>query len=157
MSDDMGNDLREAEAKLEGLTVERLDVQSRLRGSVEDGDADSIIRLERRASEIEVELFAARAKVLKLRRSEAERLRRGAITQRESLEAELVKATKHYAEAVIVADERRVVMQTAQLKNYSCQSRIDQLREDYNELNNELKSLVNTRIERRYEGVEAKP
>jgi Mg2+ and Co2+ transporter CorA len=146
MSDDMGNDLREAEAKLEGLTVERLDIQNRLGEAIEAGDADAIIRLERRASEIDIELFAARAKVLKLRRSEAERLRREAITERESLEAELVKATKHYAEAVIVADERRVVMQTAQLKNYSCQSRIDTLREDYNELNNELKTLVSSRI-----------
>ncbi len=146
MSDDMGNDLREAEAKLEGLELERLDVQSRLHEAIEDGDADSIIRLERRANEIDVELFAARARVVKLRRSEVERLRVEAIALRDALEVELATATKHYAEAVTVADERRIVMQTAQVKNFSCQSRVDQLRENFNELNNELKNLVSNRI-----------
>jgi uncharacterized protein YdcH (DUF465 family) len=140
------NELKEAEAKLEGLELERLDVQSRLHEAIEDGDADSIIRLERRANEIDVELFAARARVVKLRRSEVERLRVEAIALRDALEVELATATKHYAEAVTVADERRIVMQTAQVKNFSCQSRVDQLRENFNELNNELKNLVSNRI-----------
>lgn len=145
---DMGDNLREAEAKLEGLGVEGLDVQNRLAEAIEDGDADNIIRLERRARQIDVEAFAARAKVLKLRRSEAERLRHEAIALRDALEVELATATKHYADAVTATDERRVVMQTAQIKNFSIQSRVDQLREDINELNNELKTLVSSRINR---------
>ncbi len=146
MFDDMENNLREAEAKLEGLNVERVEIESRLGEAIEDGDADAIIRLERRARQIEVELFAARAKVLKLRKTEVERLRVEAIALRNALEVELATVTKHYAEAVTVADERRIVMQTAQVKNFSCQSRVDQLRENFNELNNELKNLVSNRI-----------
>ena len=145
------NDLREAQARLDALEAERLDVQGRLRGAVEDGDADLIIWLERRASEIDMGLFAARARTLKLRRAEAERLRGEAIALRVALEADLAQATKAYAEAVTVADERRVQMLTAQVKTFSCQSRIDQLREDLNELNDELKTLVNGRLANRHE------
>ncbi len=146
MSDDMGNDLREAEAKLEGLELERLDIQSRLHEAIEDGDADSIIRLERRASEIDIELFAARAKVLKLRRSETERLRRGAITERDALEVELASATKVYADLISEADEARQRMQILQVKTFGASSTAEQFRQDGNDLNNELKTLVDSRM-----------
>jgi chromosome segregation ATPase len=148
----MGNELSEAEARLDGLRHERADIENRLGEAIQDGDAELMIRLERRAATIEVELFAARAKVLKLRRAEVEGLRREAITQREAIEAELSEATRQYADAISVADEKRVAMQTVQVKNYSLQQRIDQLREDFNALNNKLKTLVSNRIGRRYEG-----
>jgi chromosome segregation ATPase len=146
MSDDMGNDLREAEAKLEGLTVERLDVQGRLHEAIEAGDADSIIRLERRTSEIEVELFAARAKVLKLRRSKLERQRRVVLAERDALEVELASATKVYADLISEADEARQRMQILQVKTFGASSTAEQFRQDGNDLNNELKTLVNSRI-----------
>lgn len=143
-----GNDLTEAETRLEGLEGERADIQNRLAEAVEDGDADLIIRLERRAATVEVELFAARARVLKLRRLEVERLRREAMTRRDALEAELSEATKFYGEALTVADEARQKMQLLQVKAYGADSTVETLRQDLNDLNDNLKTLVSSRINR---------
>ncbi len=142
---ELGN-LKDAEARLDALEVERLDVQGRLREAIEAGDAEQIIELERRARALEVLLFAARAKVLRLRRADIERQRREVITLRAALEGELVEATRLYVDAVALCEDRRVVMQTIQARDFGLQSRIDQLREDLNDTNSELKSLVNSRI-----------
>lgn len=157
MSLEYGTELREAEAKLNALEAERIDLQGRLANAVEEADADAIVRLERRDRQIDVELFAARAKVLKLRRSEVERLRVEAIGERQAIEAELVEASRVYALKVNEADEARQRMQLLQVKAYGSESKAEQCRQDGNDLNSELKNLVNSRIGRRYEGVEAKP
>ncbi len=156
MGQPIKSDLREAEARLEGLEQERADIQSRFGEAVKEGDVDSILKLERRLDEIEIELFAGRARVLKLRRGEAERRRIEAVTERAALEVASTEATKQYAAAINLADEKRIALQTVQAKLFSLDMRAEQARQDANSLTDELKTLVNSRISRRDEGLEAK-
>lgn len=146
MSMELSNDLLEAEARLTGLEHQRADTQNRLGQAVEDGDAEAIINLERRASALDVELFAARARALKLRRADADQQRREALALRDALEANLAEATKVYALKVAEADEARQKMQLLQVKSYGASSRAEQIREDIGELDDELKQLINSRI-----------
>jgi chromosome segregation ATPase len=148
MSLELGRDLREAEARLDTLEVEALDVKGRLREAIEAGDVGLIIRLERRARTIDVELFAARARVLRARIDEVDRARQARIVGREAIEAELAAATKDYARAVEEADAKRIAMQMFQVKLHGHQSMIDSDREELNELNREIKELVGSRINR---------
>jgi chromosome segregation ATPase len=156
MGQPIKSDLSEAEARLEGLEHERADIQNRFGEAVKEGDVVFIFKLEPRLGEIEVELFAGRARVLKLRRGEAERRRAEAVTERDALEVASTEATKQYAASIAVADECRIAMQTVQAKLFSLDMRAEQARQDANSLTDELKTLVNSRISRRDEGLEAK-
>lgn len=132
----------EAERQLTELEDERAAIQSALSKAVEDADAEAMLS-SRRALEVnDAHRYAQRARILRLRKSEDERQRALAVHEREALEAALADATRRYAEAVSVADERRVAMQTIQAKLFSLDSRIETNRQSINETTTALRQHV---------------
>lgn len=134
--------LTEAERQLTNLATDRERIQRALSQAVEDADADAMIRHRRALDDNDVRQYAARARIMRLRKSEDERARQDAMAEREALEVALAEATRQYADAVSVADERRVQMQTIQARLFGLDSFIETHRQSINEGTATLRQYV---------------
>lgn len=136
------NDIAAAERRLQDLIEDRERLQGALSKAVEDADAEAMLRHRRALGENTVRAYAERARVMRLNKLEDERARALVIHEREALEAALAEATRQYADAVSVADERRITMQTIQAKLFSIDSRAEILRQSINENTTALRQHV---------------
>jgi hypothetical protein len=134
--------LTEAERKLQDLIEDRERLQSALSKAVEDADAETMIRNRRALEDNNVRQYAARARIMRLRKVEDEQQRALAINERDALEAELVRATQAYAKAIEEADRLRIARQEIEVRLFSIDSRAEILRESINETTTELRQYV---------------
>ena len=134
--------LADAEARLGELVQDRQRLQSELSKAIEEADADAMIRKQRALDEVSVRIYAQRARIMRLSKAEELRQRELAINERDGLEVELAEATKQYADAVSVADEKRVAMQLIQAKLFSLDSRIESQRQSIGDSTKELREHV---------------
>lgn len=134
--------LTEAEERLSALAEDAARIRGALTGAIEDADAEAMIRHRRALEENDVRQYAERARIMRLQKSEDERARALVIHEREALEAALAEATRQYADAVSVADEKRVAMQTIQAQLFSIDSRVETLRQSINENTTALRQHV---------------
>lgn len=134
--------LVDAEGRLEALEADRARLQDELAKAIENADVAEMIRKRRTLDKIEVYTYAQRAKIIRLRKAEDEQERQAAINERDALEVELAEATRQYADAVSVADERRVAMQQIQAKLFACDYRCESARQAVNEADKDLKLHV---------------
>jgi len=138
----MNTTLAEAKHELDRLAEARADLQLQLQMATEEADADAMIRGRRELDKNSVYQYAQRAKIMRLKKMEAERQRQAALTERDAFEAELVMATEAYAKAIEEADRLRIVRQEIEVKLFSIDSRIEIQREAVNEGTKQLSEHV---------------
>jgi hypothetical protein len=134
--------LTNAESQLTDLYEQRESLQADLAAAVEAADAPNMIALQDKIDRVAVYIYAQRAKILRLQKSQDTLERSIAITEREALEVQLVLATQDYARAVVVADDKRVAMQLIQVKLYGKDSLIESYREKIADETAELRSHI---------------
>src|ERR1041384_2240590 len=131
-------ELEEATQKLEQLAQARTELETQLDQAIEIANADALINLRRELTENSIRQYAQRAKILRVEKTVSTRDREEALTLKDELEDQLREATKQYSDAVAVADEKRIAMQTLQIKLFSLDSRIENDRQAIGEKQKKL-------------------
>lgn len=134
----MNTTLADAKHELDRLIEARADLEKRLELAIQEPNANAMIRLRRELAENSIRQYAQRAKILRLEKTVSTRDREEALTLKDELEEQLREATKQYSDAVAVADEMRIAMQTLQVKLFSLDSRIENDRQAIGEKQKQL-------------------
>lgn len=134
----MNTTLADATHELDRLVEARADLERELELAIEEPDADAMIRIRRELTENSIRQYAQRAKIMRLEKTVSTRDREEAMTLKDELEDQLREATKQYSDAVAVADEKRIAMQTLQVKLFSIDSRIENDRQAIGEKQKQL-------------------
>lgn len=141
----MNTELRERSDHAKAKRAERGVISQKLQDAITGADASSIIELEKRAADIETEIFAADLRVLEAKIDETEARKIEANAERTELEASLKRANAVYALTLELADNARQKMQGIQAQLFGKDNEIESAREDINAIRDELKKLVATR------------
>jgi chromosome segregation ATPase len=138
--------LKKALDKAKATRDQRDAIKRKLNRAITEGDALAIIENERRATDIEANIFADEIHLLKAKVNDVEDRREKATKERAHLENILRGANAAYAEKINEADVLRQRMQLCQAKLYGKDSEIETAREDLNSLRDEIKNLVQTKV-----------
>ena len=131
-------ELEQAREKLSALADKRTALERQLDEAINDANPDAVINARKLLEENSIYQYAQRARIMRLEKTVGARDREEALTIKDELEAELREATKQYSDALAVADEKRIAMQTLQVKLFSNASRLENDREAINEKQKQL-------------------
>jgi chromosome segregation ATPase len=138
--------LKKALDKAKATRDQRDAIKRKLNRAITEGDALAIIENERRATDMEANIFADEVHLLKAKVDDVSARREKANTERGHLENILKGINARYAEKINEADLLRQQLQLCQARLYSKDSEIETAREDLNDLRDQLKTLVATKI-----------
>jgi chromosome segregation ATPase len=139
-------ELRKATDKARATRDRRDAIKRKLNRAITEGDALAIIENERRATDIEAEVFADEVHLLKAKVNDVEDRREKATKERAHLENILRGANAAYAEKINEADLLRQQLQLCQAKLFGNDSEVASTREELNDLRDALKALVETKV-----------
>ena len=138
----MKTELNEAENELSDLRERYENLQADLAAAVEAADAPNMIALQEKIKRAGIYIYAQRAKILRLKKSQDAFDRSIAINERDALEAELILATQDYSRIIEAANEARIKLQIIQVKLYGKDSLIESYREQIADETRELGSHI---------------
>ncbi len=139
-------ELKKALDKAKATRDQRDAIKRKLNKAITDGNAASIIENERAAADMEANIFADEVLLLKAKVNDVEARREKATQQRTQSDKILRGANAAYAEKLHEADLLRQQLQLCQAKLYGKDSEIETAREDLNDLRDQLKTIVETKV-----------
>lgn len=140
-------------SRLELLASEEIELENRLRSEATAAkvDVSQILKLERARDEIQSRMWAESINSMRERIAAIENERALTVETRTELEAKLTPIGEAWARAKSEEFDRRIEHQEIEVKLFALDSRLETSREELNDLQSQLKRLIESRLTRRAE------
>lgn len=138
----MQTKLSEVESQLADLRDQREKLQASFNQATQDCDPDGMIKAGRELNYNEIKQRAYKSKLLGVTREETERERLSVVAERRRLEEQYKVANRILAEAIVKAEEARILAQTIGVQLFSLDQKVETLRQDRNEADAKQKLMV---------------